>query len=157
MKRTLLFFCILTVHWLTVASLTIANCRGKCRAMKPQLQILMQRQIKYRWSFLFAVTFSYQEKQYPCHTPDDLQTTQMFSWRPFLHLLKAHTVVLFPVLCRNMQQPLSTRDSMLHRKRPLHISSLYPRGSNGLTQIHELLNSHRPMSPQLPFSGVLAL
>lgn len=49
--------------------LTIA----KRRAMKPQLQILLQHQLKYTWQFPFALQFSYQEQQHNCTTPESLQ------------------------------------------------------------------------------------
>lgn len=52
-----------------LAPLTIA----KCRAMKPQLQILLQHQLKYTWRFPFALQFSFQGQQYTCTTPESLQ------------------------------------------------------------------------------------
>lgn len=52
-----------------LAPLTIA----KHRAMKPQLQILQQHQLKYTWRFPFALQFSYQGQQHTCTTPDSLQ------------------------------------------------------------------------------------
>lgn len=52
-----------------LAPLTIA----KRRAMKPQLQVLIQHQLKYTWRFPFALQFSYQGQQHTCTTPESLQ------------------------------------------------------------------------------------
>lgn len=41
--------------------------------MKPQLQILLQHQLKYTWRFPFALQFSFQGQQHTCTTPDSLQ------------------------------------------------------------------------------------
>lgn len=55
-----------------LAPLTIA----KRRAMKPQLQILIQHQLKYTWRFPFALQFSFQGQQHTCTTPESLQRLQ---------------------------------------------------------------------------------
>lgn len=52
-----------------LAPLTIA----KRRAMKPQLQILIQHQIKYTWRFPFSLQFTYQGQQHSSTTPESLQ------------------------------------------------------------------------------------
>lgn len=52
-----------------LAPLTIV----KHRAMKPQLQILLQHQLKYTWRFTFAMQFSYHGQQHSCTSPESLQ------------------------------------------------------------------------------------
>ncbi|PIO26594.1 hypothetical protein AB205_0195780 [Aquarana catesbeiana] len=52
-----------------LAPLTIA----KRRAMKPQLQILIQHQIKYTWRFPFSLQFTYQGRQHSSTSPESLQ------------------------------------------------------------------------------------
>lgn len=45
----------------------------KRKAMKPQLQILLQHQLRYTWHFPFALQFTYQGQQHSCTSPELLQ------------------------------------------------------------------------------------
>lgn len=51
-----------------LAPLTIAK---RC-AMKPQLKILLQHQLKYTWQVHLALQFSYQGQQHTCTSPESL-------------------------------------------------------------------------------------
>lgn len=52
-----------------LAPLTIA----KLCSMKPQLQILLQHQLKYTWGFPFALQFTHRGQQHSCTSPKALQ------------------------------------------------------------------------------------
>lgn len=51
------------------------------KAMKPFFEILQQHRVDYRWGFLFAVLFSFNNRHYAMKTPKDLDNC-----RQALHL-----------------------------------------------------------------------
>ena len=68
-KDTLLFQGHTYQLFSDLAPLTIA----KRRAMKPQLQVLIQHHLKYTWRFPFALQFTHQGQQHSCTSPESLQ------------------------------------------------------------------------------------